>query len=86
MEVAYRNQDFHIKLTQGIDLAWKDAQGNEKAKHLYPIDYKHPENNSFIVSDEVSIVGRTAAVQTSLSSSTGCRLLSLSLKILLIPP
>ncbi|WP_282144256.1 type I restriction endonuclease subunit R [Cellulophaga baltica] len=60
MEVAYRNQDFHRKLTQGIDIAWKDAEGNEKAKHLYPIDYKHPENNSFIVSDEVSIVGKNS--------------------------
>ena len=60
MEVAYRNQDFHRKLTQGIDIAWKDAQGNEKAKHLYPIDYAHPEKNSFIVSDEVSIVGKNS--------------------------
>jgi type I restriction enzyme R subunit len=60
MEVAYRNQDFHRKLTQGIDIAWKDAQGNEKAKHFYPIDYAHPENNSFIVSDEVSIVGKNS--------------------------
>ena len=60
MEVAYRNQDFHRKLTQGIDIAWKDADGNEKAKHLYPIDYTHPENNSFIVSDEVSIVGKNS--------------------------
>ena len=60
MEVAYRNRDFHRKLTQGIDIPWKDAQGNEKAKHLYPIDYAHPEKNSFIVSDEVSIVGKNS--------------------------
>ena len=60
MEVAYRNQEFHRKLTQGIDIAWKDAQGNEKAKHLYPIDYINPERNSFIVSDEVSIVGKNS--------------------------
>lgn len=58
MEVAYRNQDFHRKLTQGIDIAWKDAQGNEKAKHLYPIDYNTPEKNGFIVADETSIVGK----------------------------
>ncbi|NJB37796.1 type I restriction endonuclease subunit R [Croceivirga sp. JEA036] len=60
MEVAYRNQDFHRKLIQGIDIAWKDAQGNEKAKHLYPIDYVHPENNCFIVSDEVKIIGKNS--------------------------
>ena len=60
MEVAYRNRDFHRKLTQGLDIAWKDSQGNEKAKHLYPIDYAHPEKNSFMVSDEVSIVGKNS--------------------------
>ncbi|OWW26742.1 type I restriction-modification system endonuclease [Zobellia sp. OII3] len=60
MEIAYRNRDFHRKLTQGLDIAWKDAQGNEKAKHLYPIDYTHPQNNSFIVADEVSIVGKNS--------------------------
>ncbi|MBD1261997.1 type I restriction endonuclease subunit R [Maribacter polysiphoniae] len=60
MEVAYRNRDFHRKLTQGMAIAWKDAQGNEKAKHLYPIDYAHPQNNSFIVADEVSIVGKNS--------------------------
>ena len=58
MEVAYRNQDFHRKLTQGIDIAWKDAQGNEKAAHLYPINYNNPEQNSFIVADEVRIAGK----------------------------
>lgn len=60
MEVHYRNWEFHKKMTQGISIAWKDAQGNEKAKHLYPIDYKNPENNSFIVSDEVPILGKNS--------------------------
>ena len=60
MDVAYRNRDFHRKMTQGIDISWKDAQGNEKAKHLYPIDYKNPEANRFIVSDEVKIIGKNS--------------------------
>ncbi|KAA2219904.1 type I restriction endonuclease subunit R [Maribacter flavus] len=60
MEVHYRNWEFHKKMTQGISISWKDAQGNEKAKHLYPLDYKNPENNSFIVSDEVPILGKNS--------------------------
>ncbi|SDE53581.1 type I restriction enzyme, R subunit [Pricia antarctica] len=60
MDVAYRNRDFHRKLTQGIDISWKDAQGNEKAKHLYPIDYKNPDRNSFICADEVKIIGKNS--------------------------
>ncbi|TLF47111.1 type I restriction endonuclease subunit R [Maribacter aurantiacus] len=60
MEVHYRNWEFHKKMTQGISISWKDAQGNEKAKHLYPIDYKNPENNRFIVSDEVPILGKNS--------------------------
>lgn len=60
MEVHYRNWEFHKKMTQGISISWKDAQGNEKAKHLYPIDYKNSENNGFIVSDEVPIFGKNS--------------------------
>src|SRR5680860_460669 len=60
MDVAYRNRYFHRKLTQGIDISWKDAQGNEKAQHLYPIDYKNPDRNSFICADEVKIIGKNS--------------------------
>lgn len=58
MDVAYRNRDFHRKMTQGISITWKDKHGNEQAKHLYPINYEVPEKNSFICSDEVTIVGK----------------------------
>lgn len=58
MDVHYRNWDFHKKLTQGIDISWKDGDGKEYAKHVYPIDYQNPENNSFICSDEVTVIGK----------------------------
>ena len=58
MDTDYRNRDFHRKCTQGISVSWKDAQGKENAKHIYPIDYKNTANNSFICSDEVSIIGK----------------------------
>tara|TARA_R110000765_G_scaffold331460_4_gene422250 strand:- start:2558 stop:5560 length:3003 start_codon:yes stop_codon:yes gene_type:complete len=53
-----RNRDFHRKSTQGISVSWKDAQGKENAKHIYPIDYNNAANNSFICADEVTIIGK----------------------------
>ena len=58
MDVAYRNQDFHRKLTQGVTVSWKDARGKENAQHIYAINFQEPSQNSFICADEVSIIGK----------------------------
>ena len=58
MDLDHRNRDFHRKLTQGISLSWKDAQGKEQAAHIYPINYKEPQKNTFICADETTIVGK----------------------------
>jgi len=58
MDTDHRNRDFHRKMTQGISLTWKDAQGKENAQHIYPINYSEPEKNSFICADEVTIIGK----------------------------
>ncbi len=58
MDVALRNRDFHKKMTQGVSVTWKDANGNEKAKHIYPIDYDHVDNNTFVIADETTIHGK----------------------------
>lgn len=58
MDVHYRNREFHLKCTNGIDITWKDASGKEQAKHIYPINYLHPEKNTFLCTDEVTIVGK----------------------------
>ena len=58
MDTDHRNRDFHRKMTQGISVIWKDAQGKENAKHVYPINYAEPEQNNFIVADEVTIIGK----------------------------
>ena len=58
MDLALRNREFHKKLTQGVSVTWKDAESNEKARHIYPIDYAHPEQNSFIVADETPLHGK----------------------------
>lgn len=58
MDTDHRNRDFHRKMTQGVSVIWKDAQGKEYAQHIYPINYAAPEKNSFICADEVTIIGK----------------------------
>jgi type I restriction enzyme, R subunit len=58
MDTDHRNRDFHRKMTQGYTVSWKDAKGNEQARHLYPINYQKPYKNSFVCADEVTIVGK----------------------------
>ncbi len=57
-DIDYRNRAFHLKLTNGLDYEYKDADGNEKAVHLYPIDFQNPDNNTFWVVNQFSIVGK----------------------------
>jgi type I restriction enzyme, R subunit len=58
LDAAHRNRSFHLRLSQGVSISWKDAQGREQARHVYPINYAEPERNSFICADEVTIIGR----------------------------
>jgi type I restriction enzyme, R subunit len=58
MDLDHRNRDFHRKMSQGLSISWKDAQGKEQARHMYPINYEAPDSNSFICTDEVTIIGK----------------------------
>ena len=60
MDLDHRNRDFHLKMTQGVSISWKDASGKEQARHLYPINYKEPEKNTFLSADEVKIIGKNS--------------------------
>jgi type I restriction enzyme R subunit len=57
-DLEHRNRSFHLKLTNGIDFNYEDALGNEKAVHIYPIDFINPENNSFWAVNQFSITGK----------------------------
>jgi type I restriction enzyme, R subunit len=57
-ELDYRNRSFHLKLTKGLDYEYKDADGNEKAVHIYPIDFENATNNTFWCVNQFSIVGK----------------------------
>ncbi len=58
MDTDHRNRDFHRKMTQGVSVSWKDAHGKENAKHIYAINFKEPDQNTFICADEVTIIGK----------------------------
>lgn len=58
MDTHYRNQEFHLKMSNGVDVTWKDKEGKEHARHIYPINYVEPEKNSFVCADEFTIVGK----------------------------
>ena len=57
-DLHHRNRDFHLKLTKGKEYAYEDADGQEKAVHIYPIDFENPENNAFWAVNQFSISGK----------------------------
>ncbi|SDH29576.1 type I restriction endonuclease subunit R [Winogradskyella thalassocola] len=57
-DLEHRNRTFHLKLTKGIEFAYEDASGKEKAVHIYPIDFTSPENNTFWAVNQFSITGK----------------------------
>ena len=84
MDLDHRNQDFHRKMTQGVSVTWKAADGKENAQHIYPINYKDVDKNSFICADEVTIIGKNTVEQIYLFSLMVYPLLFLSLKTCLM--
>ena len=58
LELDYRNREFHLKLTKGIDYSWKDKQGREHFEHIYPINYQDPEQNDFLCVNQFPIQGK----------------------------
>ena len=61
-DLPHRNRNFHLKLSKGIDISWKDSQGNEKAEHIYAIDFKNPENNEFLAVNQFVITGKNRRI------------------------
>ncbi|WP_417861374.1 type I restriction endonuclease subunit R [Winogradskyella sediminis] len=57
-DLDHRNRDFHLKLTKGKEYAYEDADGQEKAVHIYPIDFEEPDNNVFWAVNQFSITGK----------------------------
>ena len=79
-DVDYRNRAFHLKLTKGIDISWKDKAAKECALHIYPIDFEQPENNTFTCVNQLEIVGRNRRIPDLLISINGLPLVLFEFK------
>ncbi|NIK80538.1 type I restriction enzyme R subunit [Paenibacillus castaneae] len=57
--LVQRNESFHRMLTKGYEFSYE--KGIEKFfHHVYPIDWSNPENNEFLVVNQLAIDGRMA--------------------------
>ena len=57
-DLHLRNHNFHLKLSKGIDRAWKDKNGKDCFEHFYAVNYNEPDKNEFWVVNQFSIEGR----------------------------
>ena len=57
-DLDIRNRSFHLKLSNGLNLSWRDKDGNPHVEHIYPIDYNNPENNEFLAVNQFTVEGR----------------------------
>lgn len=60
LDLHYRNRDFHIKLSKGIDYSWKDKEGREHFEHVYAIDFNQPDNNEFLCVNQFPVIGKNS--------------------------
>ena len=79
-DLDYRNRDFHLKLTKGIDISWKDSNGKESALHVYPIDFENPQNNTFTCVNQLEVVGRNRRIPDLLIYINGLPLIIFEFK------
>ena len=54
--MAENNKIFHKYLTDGIDVVYKDEDGNDKGDKVYLFDFEEEENNDFLVVNQFTIV------------------------------
>lgn len=50
------NQAFHQMLTDGIDVQIKREDGSYKTEKVWPIDFKAPENNDWLVLNQFTVI------------------------------
>jgi type I restriction enzyme R subunit len=80
-DLDYRNRNFHLKLTKGIDISWKEKdKDKDSALHIYPIDFENPENNTFTCVNQLEIVGRNRRIPDLLIYINGLPLIIFEFK------
>lgn len=53
------NEEFHRMITDGIDVPYKDKEGNERYGKVYLFDYENVENNIFQAVNQFTIIQKT---------------------------
>src|SRR5207302_10818765 len=53
-----RNMQFHADLTRGIEVKVEDPGGRAEHRHVYAIDWETPENNDFLVVNQLAVRGQ----------------------------
>jgi type I restriction enzyme R subunit len=57
VDTLRRNQAFHRLLVRGFELKVEHPDGRIEFRHVYPIDWDHPEDNEFLVVNQLPIKG-----------------------------
>src|SRR5262249_6995759 len=53
-----RNMAFHDALTRGIEVRIERSKGRVEHRHVYPVDWDHPERNEFLVVNQLPVRGQ----------------------------
>lgn len=55
-DTLLRNKDFHLRLVEGFEVFYEKA-GNRVPVHIHPIDWEHPDENDFLVVNQLPVHG-----------------------------
>ena len=50
------NRDFHRLLTEGVDVEFKDSDGELRTKKIWLFDFENPENNEFAAVNQLTVI------------------------------
>jgi len=56
-ELLANNEAFHRMLTEGIKVTFQD-RGNERGDLVWLVDFAQPENNEFVVANQLTVIGQ----------------------------
>jgi type I restriction enzyme R subunit len=58
VDTIRRNMAFHQDLTRGIEVKIEYTDGRIKHRHVYAIDWENPENNKFLIVNQLPVHGQ----------------------------
>jgi type I restriction enzyme R subunit len=56
LTVIDNNEAFHHLLTEGVDVKFSVGEGKSRTDKIWPVDFKHPENNEFLAVNQFTVV------------------------------